>query len=85
MATKKDGGKNRKFGRHARNPSSVNQARRTERNKDRRIAANPQGRCREGKSPTPSPKYNNPRLSASGKHLWAYVEFRGVRELVYCL
>lgn len=36
--SKKEGGKNRKFGRHARNPSSAMQAKRTERNKAKRIA-----------------------------------------------
>jgi hypothetical protein len=37
-ATAKSGGKNKKFGRHARNPSSKNQAKRTERNKLKRKA-----------------------------------------------
>lgn len=37
MASKKEGGKNRKIGRHARNPSSANQAKRSERNKARNI------------------------------------------------
>ncbi len=37
----KTGGKNRKFGRHARNPSSKLQKQRSERNKARNIAAHP--------------------------------------------
>lgn len=36
MATKKEGGKNRKIGRHSRGGSNANQAKRTERNKAQR-------------------------------------------------
>ncbi len=43
MASKQAGGKNRKFGRHARNPSSKLQRTRSDRNKARNIAAAPKG------------------------------------------
>lgn len=74
-AGKKEGGKNRKFGRHARNPSSVNQARRTERNKAKRaqkIVHNP-------------PKHNDPKRTKDGRHLWTFVQWRGTRVRVECL
>jgi hypothetical protein len=79
---KKEGGKNRKIGRHGRNPSSINQAKRTERNKAHRIKiANPKG---IGHIP---PKYSRFALvgrSTSGKYLWMTLCFRGKRTRVYC-
>lgn len=39
----KEGGKNKKIGRHSRNPSSKLQAQRSNRNKDKRIARAPKG------------------------------------------
>lgn len=73
----KQGGSNRKFGRHGRNPSSQNQAKRTERNKARRA---------QRIVHTP-PKYGQHALTgvaASGKTLWQTTTFRGKRERVYC-
>lgn len=58
MADKaKQGGKNRKFGRHARNPSSKLQAQRTARNKEKRIARHIK---RMGGNPRAHPKFAQP-------------------------
>lgn len=73
----KQGGSNRKFGRHARNPSSQNQAKRTERNKARRAQS----------IVHVPPPYNQHALtgrSKGGNLLWDTIEFRGKRERVYC-
>lgn len=77
MANKKEGGKNRKIGRHARGGSSINQAKRTERNKAKRA---------QPIVHTP-PAYGRHALSGrskAGTALWMTVEFRGRRERVYC-
>lgn len=87
MASKKEGGKNRKIGRHSRNPSSANQAKRTERNKAaalaRAKAANPKGlghtipeRYRQGNQHM----LHSPQDTRYG---WRTLEFRGQRTRVY--
>lgn len=76
MASKKEGGKNRKIGRHSRNPSSQQQAKRTERNKAHRA---------EKLVHIPPHKPNNAKVAPSGRHIWGFVEFRGKRVRVTCL
>lgn len=79
MATKKEGGKNRKIGRHSRNPSSKMQAQRSAKNKAKRIAA-------AGKKATSHicPKYHNPKRTKVGNLLWDLVRWRGKTEMVFC-
>ena len=74
-SSKKEGGKNRKIGRHSRNPSSCNQAKRTERNKAKRAQ----------KVVRTPPKHNNPATTSTGRHVWVETVFRGKRERVYCM
>lgn len=78
MATKKEGGKNKKIGRHSRNPSSQHQAKRTERNKDKRAQ-------RLVHNPSKTNRHMLHGVSKQGRMLWGTVEFRGVRIRVYCI
>lgn len=78
MATKKEGGKNKKIGRHSRNPSSQHQAKRTERNKDKRVQ-------RLVHNPSKTNRHMLHGVSQQGRMLWGTVEFRGVRIRVYCI
>lgn len=55
-ASKKEGGKNRKIGRHSRNPSSKLQKLRTERNKARRLAALKARKVSQGQNNYPKPR-----------------------------
>lgn len=76
MASKKEGGKNRKFGRHARNPSSANQAKRTERNKAERAQKTVHIPARTS--------HELRKLNKAGNLVYDTIEFRGVRQRVYC-
>jgi hypothetical protein len=81
-ASKKDGGKNRKFGRHSRNPSSVNQPKRTERNRAKRAA---KSHALKINTSHVCPPHNDPKRSKEGRQRWDFVQWRGVRVRFECL
>ena len=74
MANAKEGGKNKKIGRHARNASSKMQAKRTEANKKARV---------QKVAHIPSP-YWDPKRDRFGNIRWIEITFHGKRERVHC-
>lgn len=82
MASKKDGGKNRKFGRHSRNPSSAMQATRAERNRAKRAA---KSHALKINTSHVCPPHHDPKTSKEGRARWVMIEWRGIRQRVGCL